>query len=71
MQLKHKRRPHCKCYTAKRRTQWVAAWRKRPFTSSIQITFYKRVEEALAHPFHTHISTFANQMSRLEKAELS
>lgn len=52
-------------------SKWAAAWGKRPFTSSIQITFLKHVEEALAHPYHTHISTFANQMSRLEKAELS
>lgn len=58
---------HCKEMYPKR----VAAWGKWPFTSSIQITFLKHVEEALAHPYHTQIFTFANQMSRLEKAELS
>ena len=66
VQLKHKRRPCRKEDDSK----WEAAWGRRPFTSSIQITFFlKHVEEALAHPDNTHISTFANQMSRLEKAE--
>lgn len=44
-------------------SKWVAAWGKQPFTSSIQITFLKHVVEALAHPYHTHTFTFANQMS--------
>lgn len=44
-------------------SKWVAAWGKWPFTSSIQITFLKHVVEALAHAYHTHNFTFANQMS--------
>lgn len=71
MQLMHKRRRRCKCHTANRLTKVGGCMGEATLSLYHSHYFLKHVEEALAHPYHTHISAFANQMSWLEKAELS
>lgn len=50
--------------------KWLVAWGEGPRLYTIYIIFWN-VDKASAHPCHTHISTFVNQMSWLEKLELS